>query len=358
MSTIRDVARAAKVSPSTVSFVLKNRPGVNPQTRRRVQAAIQRLGYRPRQAGRPSQPESRQIAVICGTKSGPYAYCRSIEAISEVDEAEAVVSHTWLRSLRAAIVDRGHHFNLFAGHEHVDYDAMFRQAIEQKEIDGVIFLWEKLGDGYLSWLLKHDIPVVAINRRPSLGQRFSYVEMDNFEGGRKAAEWFLENEHGRVSVIQADAEYQYSRDRVAGFVAALEACGRRPVRIDTLENPGRLKQVCQTIADSDISGVFITTDMLTIESLHEWERMGVQVPEDLSVIGFDNLGRTTQSGRLPSSIGYDDQQVGPTSVHLLEYMLSYPQIGGMSAVIRTRMLEHDTTLSRVNIRSSISDAVV
>ena len=171
MTTIREVAAAARVSPSTVSLVLNGRGRVRPQTRERIKSVAHQLGYHPQTVGRPAlkQTPAANIAVLYSPRAVNHGRL-------------SVLTAAWLEGVRSAVVTSGNHISLLAGTDHIEKDLMFQQIIKAGEVNAVLLIALGPDDGYLDWVLQQDLPVVAMNRKPQ-HEEFSYVAMDNYGAG-------------------------------------------------------------------------------------------------------------------------------------------------------------------------------
>lgn len=350
MATIRDVARVARVAPSTVSFVINKSHTVRPDTRRRVEAAIESLGYRRQRIGRPSrEDQQRHIAVVMGVKNCLPPASEDVDALATLRDVRPSTLQTdnmLVRSLRRAVVDLGHHIHSFSGYRSVEQDLMLQEAVESREVDGVILLLEHPDDGYLDWLLRQDIPLVVVNRTPTANRRFSHVQMDNFGGGRLVGDHFIANGHRKIAAIQSDTRYSYNQERVAGYLHAAKAAELPAPLVETLSNWSQVQAACQKLIASGVTAVFTTTDTLALDCLKWWHQLGVKVPQELEVVGFDNSGLPTRENLHVSSVGYDVEELGRVAVQSLEHLCQRSgQLAQLSAVVKTFLVERDTTCS-------------
>lgn len=345
MATIRDVAKAARVAPSTVSGVLNKSQGVRPHTRERVESAIRNLGYVRHRAGRPTRDAKRHVAVVMASAvhclpSGPLN-------LPEEDEDAAIYGNydNFLgRAIRRAVVDDGHHIHSYAGYRHVREDMVFCESVDCGEIDGVILVREQHEDGYLDWLLQRDIPLVVINREPTPDRPFTHVEMDNFGGSRQAAEYLVSQGLKRLAVIQADQQYSYNRQRTAGFLAGARAMGVAEPIVAVLENWQQVPGQCERLIAAGVNGLFATTDTLAAGCLHWAHQHAVKVPSELALIGFDDFGYVSSQGMRLSSIGYDVEEIARVALRTLDLLCRHRgQLVSISATIKTHLVEKDTT---------------
>lgn len=350
MATIRDVARMARVAPSTVSGVLNQTQTVRPKTRERVEHAIKALGYTHQRVGRPQRDTKRHVAVVTAAALHclPRSFTDSGKPLAQ-DDSDAFAGNFdnfLARAVRRAVVDEGHHIHSYAGYRSVREDGMFRESVSSGELDGVILVRETREDGYLDWLLAQGIPLVVVNREPTQDRLFSHVDMDNFGGGRQAAEFFAARSHQRLAVIQADQQYSYNRQRTAGFLAGARAAGVEEPIVAVLENWEQTQQQCKRLLNAGITGLFATTDTLAKGCVDWIENRGIQVPQELSLIGFDDFGFVSSNGLRLSSIAYDVRDLAHVAMRMLDMLcLHRDRLQNVSATVKTRLVEHDTTPS-------------
>lgn len=332
--TLRDVARHAEVSLATVSMVLNRSEQISPRTRRRVEAALDKLHYRRRSAGRPRGPGARMtnIALIHPRYGENPVGCLPS------------ITLRWMDLIREALARKGYQLSLFGGQIHVDRDPLFSEMAERGSIHGAVLL-ASLEDGYREWLLERGIPLVVINRRPVRGE-FSFVEVDNHGGGALAADWLLSLGHARVAVISDGLKSPFIQERVAGFDALLAERGVPPVLRQVMQgrNDETERRFCQQVIDQGVTGVFCSHDGLALRCLEHWEAQGVRVPAQLSVIGFDATGVATAGGLGISSVGIDDSLLGAlTSEQVARLLESEGKIRCLAATLAAVRFPLDTT---------------
>lgn len=338
MSSIRHIARLAEVSPATVSFALSGRKGVNARTRQRVKEVAERVGYKPRGRGRPSGNgrgrQVRNVGVVCGVKG-----------MGNRPSVESGWMHNeWIEGIRESLIEHNDHLSLFVGFEHMDHDSIFRQSLEAGRLDGVILLWQSDDDGYLDALSATDTPLVVINRRPRAGQTFSCVEMDNVSAGRQVADFFVDQGHRRIGVVSSDERFSYNHDRVTGFELGLAAHGLELIGREVLESPAAAPRVADALLGAGATAVFATTTRSGMACVDAWTEAGVRVPQDVSVVAFDNLAKRSQAGLRLSSVAYDHHQLGRWACRALRELIDHrAQVNRLSVSLPTHIVEHDTT---------------
>ncbi len=276
--TIRDVARHAGVSAATVSRVLNDSPLVMEPTRERVQASVDELGYRLNATARNlSIGRAMAIGVVVPFFTAP----------SVIERLRGVVER----------LGRG---------ERREYDLMlfdveapeprpFQHLVARDRVAGLLIISLTISDEEVAALARDELPAVLVDAtHPALPR----VVIDNFRGGELAAEHLLARGHRRIGFVGDHPDNSYgftsSTDRRRGFRSVLERAGARleaaHVRLGPhgRESAEELGHQLLTLAEPP-SAIFAASDLQAIGVLKAAERLGVSVPRDLAVIGFDDV---------------------------------------------------------------------
>ncbi|MEV0389048.1 LacI family DNA-binding transcriptional regulator [Nonomuraea sp. NPDC050643] len=309
--TIQDVAKAAGVSPMTVSHVINDHPHVKNETRERVLRAIAELDYRVNVAAR----------NLRTGRTGTIGL-----AVAEIDRpyygqlAAAIITAAERRGLKVAIEQTG------ASREgELDALALSRNRL----YDGLILSTVGLGPADTE-LLKVDHPVVILGERIFDGP-VDHVAMPNVEGARAATAHLIERGCRRVVLIDGGVrgdEVDVSSLRYTGYREALDAAGLAfdpalvaPIDAFTMESGAA---AARRVADSglDFDGIFCVTDTVAIGALRGLADRGVAVPGRVKVIGFDNIAEGAYSVPSLSTIDPDHTLMADTAVDLLARRLT------------------------------------
>lgn len=276
-ATIRDVARRAGVGVGTVSRVLNDSPAVSPATREKVRAAISALDYRPNpNARRLSLGKTLTIAVIAPffTRPSVVERLRGIESILSETEYDLVV------------------YNVESGNR---YQTYFRELARRERVDGLLVISLRPPEEHVRRLLEFGGPTVLVDiSHPD----FSRVIIDDVDGGRKATQHLLDLGHRRIGFLSdySDSTFHFTanRDRYTGYLLALEAAGIRPQPAYTVHGEhGRepaYEMASQLLClEEPPTAIFATSDTLATGVLEAADEQELSVPEDLSVIGYDDI---------------------------------------------------------------------
>ncbi len=334
MPTLRDVAKHANVSPSTVSSMLNNRASLRLETRKRIERAISELGYTHRTVGRPKAASRSRCAALVVPHS------------QNDDVLKYPIQRRRINSIRRAIAASGDQISFFAGIPKVENNMLLQESIDDGHVDGVLLSSPTQSDGYIDWLAKRNIPMVVLGRIPEHYQ-YSFVCRDDYLGGSQVAEYLINLGHQQLGFLEPERTYFWNKLREQGFRdrARLLDASVFPTELydRTATKASKIKSI-KSLLKQGVTAVFTTNDGIAIEVLNLLESMGVSVPEDLSVVGFDDMGYTDKKGRKPCSVYFDIESSGVLAVEYL-WRLVDPnnRFSHFGACIKTEMRAYDTS---------------
>lgn len=303
MVSITDVANEAGVSPTTVSHAISGKRTVSTAVKARVDAAMELLGYTPsRSAQNLALGVTRIIALI-------------IPDIGNGFFAELA------KGVERFAVDHGYNVLLCTtGFDHareVKYLAMIRS----RAVDGVVYAaGAPPTDSELSGLLGN-MPLVLVDEEIA-GANVSSVVSDNEFGGQLAAEHLLGLGHKSVLVLEASGNLLSSGHRVTGFSGAWSAEEGTSMSLATgafTEEGGRtaVAPYVEEMRSGGISAVFAVNDLMALGAMNEMRSCGIQVPEMVSVVGFDDIAAVRYSRPALTTIRQNVLDLGATATKVL-----------------------------------------
>ncbi|HJT59617.1 MAG TPA: LacI family DNA-binding transcriptional regulator [Ktedonobacteraceae bacterium] len=273
--TIAEIAAKAGVSIPTVSRVLNNRPDVAPGTRERVEQVIKESGFIRSRVRNALKESSGIIDMLVPDLATLY----SVEIVRGVEE---VLERTELR------------LALSLTHDSQEFEQRWLAKVIDGATDGAILVLAEGQSNRLNLLLRNKIPFVVVDHRGELGTDVPSVGATNWLGGRMATEHLLSLGHRRIAIISGDSALRCSRDRIAGYRAALEDAG---IAADpALIRPGAFIQQTgyeQTCALLDLpeppTAIFAGSDTQAMGVYSALRARGFSVPGSMSVVGFDDV---------------------------------------------------------------------
>ena len=275
--TMQDVARHAGVSSATVSRVL-NRPGVvDEATRLQVRTAIETLRYRPNAVARGlASRSSRTIGIVINTFASPYYGAM-------LDGAEGALAALGYK----AIVE--------SSRERAEGEREAWLSLLDRQCEAVVVHSDNLDDAELAeWMERH--PRAVLMNRKLGGFEPRCVHLDNRRGAALAADFLVRQGHERIAEVTGPDTFHEVRDREAGFADALRAAGilRDPslfVRSDFQLEGGyaALVRLMDRPALGRPTAIFLHNDDMAAGALEACRERGIRVPDDVSIMGFDDL---------------------------------------------------------------------
>ncbi len=270
--TLHDVAREARVGVMTVSRVVNEERSVRPETAARVQTAIAKLGYQPNEAARSLKGQrSRTMGLVIADITNPF-YAGCAKAIEEVARAH------------------GYAVILCDSDEQIEIERQQVNLLARRRVDGLLLVPAANGHAYLADEQLAAMPVVALDR-PIPGIPTDVVVVRNRRGAREATEHLIGHGHRRIAYIGAGEGLYTTRERRAGYREALKAAGLAEIsRTDAADSATAGRAMCELAALSEPpTAIFAMNNLITIGVLQALDHMGLRVPQDIALIGFDDF---------------------------------------------------------------------
>lgn len=275
MATIRDVAQRAGVSTMTVSRVLNNSGYVSAEARTRVEAAVAELGYVPNTLGLSLRFKRTQtLALVVTDITNPFftSMARGVEDVASQAGFSTILCNT---------------------DESERKQADYLTTLVQKRVDGILLVPARSAAAPVKWLQQRNVPVVIIDRRAP-GARVDCVRGQSEAGGYALARLLYDLGHREVAILSGPADVSTAQDRVAGFLRASQECG-------VILRPGHLIYGSFTVASGyamtqhvlkarpQPTALLAANNFIAIGAYRALRDAGLRVPEDVSLVGFDNL---------------------------------------------------------------------
>ncbi|MGP9746771.1 LacI family DNA-binding transcriptional regulator [Brachybacterium sp. AOP29-B2-41] len=274
--TLEDVALLAGVSRATVSRVVRGDVQVRRDKVAKVEDAVRELGYVPNNAARSlaSRQTGAVALIVPEHESRVFTDPFFVSAISGVTAG-----------LEAS--DKQLLLVLSSPEDH----ARTRRFLRGGHADGLLVVSHHEGDLSVEVLTEAAVPVVFIGRPPE-GLTASFVDLDNVEGGRLAARHLIERGRRRIAMICGPQDMPAAVDRREGFEKELADAGIEPAWLsfgDFTLASGERETAALLASETPFDALFASSDLMALGALKKLEGQGVRVPEDVAVIGFDDI---------------------------------------------------------------------
>ncbi|MFI6934966.1 substrate-binding domain-containing protein [Streptomyces sp. NPDC050287] len=306
-----DVARIAGVSHQTVSRVLHDHPNVRPATRDRVLAAVRELGYRPNAAARTlATRRTRTLGVISfnTTLYGPACMLYGIEQAARQHEYFVTVAAVGTLDRRSVL------------------DAVDR--LRDQGVEGIVVIAPQTSAVGALANVPPDVPLVAVGCGTHTA--LASVAVDNEAGAELATNYLLDLGHRTVHHLVGPRSWLDAQEREDGWRSALEKRGA-PVAeplagADWTAGTG-YELGKRLAADPHVTAVFCANDHMALGLLRALQQAGHRVPEDISVVGFDDMPETEYFGPSLTSVRQDFDELGRRALRALIEIVGDPDAG-------------------------------
>ena len=328
MATIYEVAKRAGVSTATVSRVMSGQKNVvSPATRRRVLRAVEQLGYIPNAAAKNLRTlRTRKILVTVPDISNPF-FSLILQGIEDAAQREGYAVLVGDTQHDPAREDR--------------YDQMLRR----KEADGLIFLGHRLppeAEQFVASAAPRCAPIVnGCEFSPQIG--VPSVHIDNAKAAHEAMDYLYSLGHRRIGVVTGPLLSPLSRDRLRGVVA----CAKAQAAHDRLMTVSGDFSIASGVSGAERllqsrtppTAIFCFNDEMAMGVIDTAKRRGVKVPEQLSVVGFDDIRFSRHMDPPLTTVAQPMREIGEGCVRLLLEILSGQSLDPVSVT-----LPHELTI--------------
>lgn len=327
MVSIYDIAKAAGVSAATVSRALRNSPRVSPDSRERIQAIASELGYRPNLLARNlRQQSSMMLGLVVDDVSDEFGS----QVISGVEDESR---------------NAGYHLIVWSAHKNAEAERVAVQTFNDLQLDGVI-----MAD---TWLHSTEelpdlaVPAVFVNRRHA-GEQVHYVGPDDTYGAYIATQHLLELGHRRIGYISGPLEWRASPERLKGFQMALrdQSVIFDPDLVaygDWRVNSGETEGLRLLSRPDRPTAIFAANDYMALGVMDAANKLGLKVPEDLSVIGYDNRSFAPFCRPRLSTVSLPLYEMGVEAAKKLIAMIRDDSLEPSSVSVRGKLFVREST---------------
>jgi LacI family transcriptional regulator len=328
--TIRDIAKLAGVSPATVSRVINGRPEVSDAVREAVLKVVNEHGYT---AARPAGTPSGLVGVTLPLIHHSY-FSEILAGVSE-----AFYEHGLPMVLCPTL------------HEH-DREVTLLQRLRHGTTDGAILILPEESHEELAALHEQGYPFVIVDPRTQPDERVPTVSASHLSGARDATAHLLALGHRRIAAITGPTGWIATDERLRGYRGALGEAGITPdpalqVESDFNDSGGR-RATEQLLALPDPpTAIFAFNDMLAIGALQAARHRGLRVPEDISVVGFDDTFEATIVNPMLTTVRQPLAEMGRMAVAQLVRLLQSQRIEALHVELATKLIVRESSGPRV-----------
>jgi LacI family transcriptional regulator len=301
MATIKDVAKLAGVSISTVSYALNNVNKVSPDTKRKIEEAAKELNYQKNGlASDLKRTKTSTIALILSDLSGPF-YTELIKGVQDV------------------AVKNG--YDLIACSSVGGTQSTAVKFLKEKRVDGVIILAHNISDEIIMESAREGFPIVVLDRNLK-NDHVLRVEVDNLQGGYLATEFLIKKGYSKIAYVSGPDNSRDNRMRLIGYMEAMKDygihCHPKWKFSGDYTRDGGYRATKVMIAQGELpEAVFYANDEMALGGMQAFTECAINVPEDVSIVGFDDIQLAEYISPALTTIRQPKYEAGALSGHLI-----------------------------------------
>ena len=308
--TLEEIGKLAGVSRATVSRVINNYPHISSEIRARVEKVIAETGYQPNMIARSlASDRSNIIGLVIPSNAAtvftdPY-FPRLIHGVSQIANQRRLT------------------LSLFLFHSREEEEYTMKSILNTGLIDGLIVTADRKEDSIIPRLIDHHMPFVVIGQPDTLTDKVWFVDTDNVAGSYAATEHLLSLGYRRIGII-ATQQNTAGDDRLIGYIDTLK---KHQIAID--ENLIALggfsvksgSEAMKQLLPHKPDAVFVCSDSMAMGAISVLREAGLSVPDDVAIVGYDDLPPATQAEPPLTTIRQEIAQTGQIAVQLLKKII-------------------------------------
>jgi LacI family transcriptional regulator len=331
--TLEDIARQSRVSLATVSLVLRDKPGLNEETRQRVIDVARTLGYRKRaQIDLATRPLQRVGMVVKARANDPPATNPFYGPV--LDGIEAACRRQQINLLYATVpVDADNH------------PQELPRMLLENELDGLLLVGAFV-DTTVDRLMERRSTALVLVDAYAVGNVYDSVLSDNFSGAREAVTYLIARGHRHIGLVGSLTNaYPSIAERRRGYIQALEDHGLpAPYFADShiVDQDAADAALALLHRHPQITALFCCNDAMAIATLQAVQQAGYRVPDDLSILGFDNIDLARHIAPALTTMHVDKVSMGRLAVQLLASRAEFPDASRVTAALRPTLVERQS----------------
>lgn len=335
-STIRDVARLAGVSPSTVSRALNKTAPISEETTNRIYRVMEELKYVPNDIARSFASGTARAIAIAINVSDARSYANSFFNSTVFGIETAAHKNGYNLIITGANSARG------------GADGLER-LIMSKKIDGLILPVSMLNPSIVRLVESVNFPFVLLGRSTKMCGKVSWVDIANAQAGANAVRHLLKRGYRRIAFVSHGDKELFSRDRYEGYCTELNAAGIKPRAAYVIHPASSLEEAkccMRTILTSSGSpdAVICGDDRMSLAALRVSRELGLRVPEDFGILCFDNTEVTELAEPSISAMNVDTFELGRIAAETLLHRIENPNFGANQSQITAEVIQRGSTM--------------
>lgn len=303
--TIKDVAEKAGVSIASVSRVINDSKPVSPETKAKILKVIEETGYKPNAMARGlKKNKSDLIGLITpDMENGTFAeLVKGIESVTEKNSMNLIVSNS-----------KGE----------IERELKELHIFKEQQLDGIIFSGVKFTKKHKEYFDRYKVPTVVVSQKFP-GSGLPYVDINNFKAAYEAVKYLIKNAHSKIALIHGPLyDESAGKERYNGYFEALKEAGieinKAYIKVGNFTIQSGYQAMEEILEENETlpTAVFAASDRMAIGVLDCCFDNGISVPEEISIMGFDDIELATVVRPKLTTVNVDHSEIGKKAVELL-----------------------------------------
>lgn len=335
-SIIERIARDLNVSSASVSRALNDRPGVGAALREKILARARELNYVPSVTARGlATQQTFTVGFFVSEKPGLAA--RTDPFYGEI-----------LHGAEKQLAQTDYHLTIATLTPDVLNAPQTFRFVRERRIDGMILAGPDIPADFILAMSRQGLPLVLVDNRLDFSQ-ITCVNSDDVTGGYLAARHLIDNGHSQIGVLTGPEHWPSNARRVAGCVRALEEAGLVPHIVHaerTNIDSGRSAWEALAAQAPQVTGICAVNDSMAIGAIHAAQDAGLRVPDDLAVVGFDDIAWSVLNNPPLTTIHIPKQQMGLEAGRRIVALLEDPEQPPVEITVAVRLVERGSSVKR------------
>ena len=340
--TLKDVALHAGVSTSTVSRACKDHPSISEETKEKIRRAMAELGYEPT----PSPTAS------------PTTTLRTIGIVLPASLKEAYENSFYLEAIRgiSAFCNEKHYANtIITGNNEEELLSVIQNMHKAGLVDAFILLYSRLDDPIINYLYNEGLLYVLVGKAHQYVNQTIYVDNDNVLAGQEATEYLIKQGHKKIGFIGKDYNFLFSADRKNGYLLALtlnqlpfesKFCLELPESTTSAE-----EQIIKFLQQKELPTAFVVSDdILAFTLKHVCMELGLSIPEDISIVSFNNSLISRLTSPQLTSMDINSFQLGIEAASQMIDHIENPNLMATKIIVPHQLVERESCKNFLTVK--------
>ncbi|WP_251867508.1 LacI family DNA-binding transcriptional regulator [Enterococcus malodoratus] len=329
--SIKDIAKLSGVSVATVSRVINNNGRFSEETRKKVLKVIDETGYQMNYSAKSLRMnKSFSIGILVPDISN-YFFSDVVQKIEEI------------------LFDKGYSTIICNTTRNNEKEAAYLQMLESKGVDGLIVISGADEFGFDYTRSEKDIPYICIDREPKDKDSTVFISSNHYQGAFEATEALIHSGCKSPVIAMHARRSSSGKERYNGFKDALKKNNiafskKKNVLIADIHTEDFPEAISKFINENPVDGIFAINDSIAMELLQKIAKLGKKIPEDIKVIGFDNISQDKYSSPTLSSVKQDTDKIAAAAVDSLLKIIASPGETGDAILIPVSLVVRESSL--------------